>query len=170
MVDWWRNKDTSGGQIVEQTIHQFDIIRYVFDEPEMVYTMGTRGFVNEIEDYNTDDLSTTVVRFRNGALAAISTGCYATSGDSFESKIVFSARDARAELRILSDLKLYGYEDEVTADEEESEGFVEKGDGAMSASSTDGSVYKQDGDTGILCDRTFNDAALTEEGSKIQSP
>ncbi|NLC44448.1 MAG: Gfo/Idh/MocA family oxidoreductase [Clostridiales bacterium] len=171
MVDWWRNKDTSGGQIVEQTIHQFDIIRYVFDEPEMVFTMGTRGFVNEIEDYNTDDLSTTVVRFRNGALAAISTGCYATSGDSFESKIVFSARDSRAELRILSDLKLFGYEDEneVTADEE-SEGFVVKGDGGMGASNVEGIVYKQDGDAGILCDRTFIDAVITGDASKIRSP
>ena len=170
MVDWWRNKDTSGGQIVEQTIHQFDIIRYVFDEPEMVFTMGTRGFVNEIEDYNTDDLSTTVVRFRNGALAAISTGCYATSGDSFESKIVFSARDSRAELRILSDLKLFGYEDEneVTADEE-SEGFVVKGDGGMGASNVEGIVYKQDGDAGILCDRTFIDAVITGDASQIRS-
>jgi myo-inositol 2-dehydrogenase/D-chiro-inositol 1-dehydrogenase len=171
MVPWWRNKDTSGGQIVEQTIHQFDIIRYVFDEPEMVFTMGARGFVKEIEDYNTDDLSTTVVRFRNGALAAISTGCYATSGDSYESKIVFSARDSRAELRILTDLKLYGYQNEDQAPEEdESDGFVVKGDGAMSASSSGEIVYKQDGDAGILCDRTFIDAVITGDGSKIRSP
>lgn len=169
---WWKNKGTSGGQIVEQTIHQFDIIRYVFDEPEMVFSFGTRGFVNEFEDYDTDDLSITVVRFKSGALATISTGCYALSGEAADSKIVFSARDSRAELRILTDLKLFGYQDkdEESNKEEESEGFVVKGDGALSASDAGKIVYKQEGDAGILCDRTFIDAVITGDGSKIRSP
>ena len=47
-VFWWKDKDLSGGQIVEQTIHQFDIIRYTFGEPEEVCTYGTRGFVKGI--------------------------------------------------------------------------------------------------------------------------
>jgi len=167
---WWKKKDLSGGQIVEQTIHQFDIIRYVFDEPEMVFTLGTRGFVNDVEDYDTDDLSTTVVRFRSGALATISTGCYARSGDAADSKVVFSAKDARAELRILNDLKLFGCNEDTDTADDGSDGLVVKGDGSMTASNEGGIVYKQDGDAGLLCDRTFIDAVLTGDGSKIRSP
>ena len=170
-VPWWKNKATSGGQIVEQTIHQFDIIRYVFDEPELVFTLGTRGFINEISDYNTDDLSTTVVRFRNGALATISTGCYATSGDAADSKVVFSARDARAELRILDTLKVYGiHNDDEESKVTQTEGFVVKGDGGLTATNSGELIFRQDGDAGILCDRTFIDAVLTGDGSQIRSP
>jgi len=176
-VPWWRKKSTSGGQIVEQTIHQFDIIRYVFDEPELVFTLGTRGFVNDVEGYDTDDLSTTVVRFRSGALGTISTGCYAKSGDAAESKIVFSSRDARAELRILNDLRIFGYKDNLinkandsTQGDGKSDGFVIKGDGGFAASATGEITYKQEGDAGLLCDRTFIDAVITGDASKIRSP
>jgi predicted dehydrogenase len=31
-VWWWRRRDTSGGQAVEQTIHLFDLARYLFGE------------------------------------------------------------------------------------------------------------------------------------------
>jgi len=171
---WWKKRSTSGGQIVEQTIHQFDIIRYVFDEPDTVFTMGTKGFVTDIEGYDTEDLSTTVVRFKNGALAAISTGCYAKGGNAADSKIVFSSRDARAELRILNELKIFGYGDNnsnKSADgSTKSEGFVIKSDGALSASKTGEITYKQEGDAGVLCDRTFIDAVLTGDSSKIRSP
>ncbi len=173
-VEWWKKRSTSGGQIVEQTIHQFDIIRYVFDEPDEVFTMGTKGFVTDIEGYDTEDLSTTVVRFKSGALATISTGCYATSGNAADSKIVFSSRDARAELRILNDLKTFGYKDNINNNDgnngSKSEGFVIKGDGALTPSKTGEITYKQEGDAGILCDRTFIEAVLTGDGSKIRSP
>jgi myo-inositol 2-dehydrogenase/D-chiro-inositol 1-dehydrogenase len=176
-VPWWRKRSTSGGQIVEQTIHQFDIIRYVFDEPELVFTLGTRGFVTDIEGYDTEDLSTTVVRFKSGALAAISTGCYAKSGDAADSKIVFSSKYARAELRILDDLKIFGYKEDSSSEKSnkaensnKSEGFVIKGDGGFATTGTGEIIYKQEGDAGVLCDRTFIDAVITGDGSKIRSP
>ncbi|HBG76629.1 MAG TPA: hypothetical protein DDW86_06690 [Clostridiales bacterium] len=170
---WWKEKSLSGGQIVEQTIHQFDIIRYVFDEPEMVFTLGTRGFVKGIDGYDTDDLSTTVVRFHSGALATISTGCYAKSGEAADSKVVFSAKDGRAELRILNDLKLFGCRDSSGDSAKEDKGskeLVVQGDGTMTSSGSGGIVFKQEGDAGILCDRTFIDAAITGDGSRIRSP
>lgn len=168
---WWKKRSTSGGQIVEQTIHQFDTIRYVFGEPDTVFTMGTKGFVTNIEGYDTEDLSTTVVRFKNGALATISTGCYATGGNAADSKITFSARDARAELSILNKLELFGVKaDNGIAADNKSEGFVIKNDGALSVSSTGIITYKQEGDAGIHCDRTFIDAVLTGDDSKIRSP
>ncbi|MDI9498501.1 MAG: Gfo/Idh/MocA family oxidoreductase [Bacillota bacterium] len=174
---WWTDKVRSGGQIVEQTIHQFDIIRYLFDEPVEVFTYGTRGFVEGVPGYDTDDLTTTVVRFRNGALGTLSTGCYATGGDAADNKVTFSARDCRAELRILTDLRLVGTAAARAAgggggaeDGGGSGGLVVKGDGAMFASDDGGILLRETNRAGILCDRTFIDAVISGDGSKIRSP
>jgi len=168
-VFWWRNKDLSGGQIVEQTIHQFDIIRYVFDEPVEVCTYAARGFLTDVEGYNTDDISTTIVKYKNGALGIISTGDYATSGNSFNSKIVFSARDKRSELKILNKFEIFG-QAPVKADQADGKGFVVKGDGGLGAANNESIVYTQEGDAGILCDRTFIEAVISGDRSKIRSP
>lgn len=164
-AEWWKKRSTSGGQIVEQTIHQFDIIRYLCGEPDTVFTFGTKGFVKDIEGYDTEDLSTTVVRFKNGALASISTGCYATEGASFDSKIVFSAKDSRSELKILDSFSVYS----ANIGNDSEKGFIIKGDGALSASG-DTITYYQEGDAGILCDRTFIEGVISGDGSKIRSP
>ena len=166
-VFWWRDKDLSGGQAVEQTIHQFDIIRYVFGEPEEVCSYATRGFVKEWDNYNTDDCSVTIVKFKNGTIGTISTGDYATSGNSFDSKIIFSGRDKRAELKILGTFEIFG--EAPAAPKESDGGFVIKGDGALGAASKDTTLYRQDGDAGILCDRTFIEAVISGDGSKIRS-
>ena len=163
---WWRQKALSGGQIVEQTIHQFDIVRYVMGEPEEVCTYGTRGFVKSSADYDTDDCSVTIVKFQNGAIGTFSTGDYATSPNSFDSKLVFSAADKRAELKILSQLEIFGEKPPVT---EATEGFVIKGDGALGRASAESRLYTQQGNAGILCDRTFIEAVISGDGSKIRS-
>ena len=165
-VDWWRKRSTSGGQIVEQTIHQFDIIRYIYGEPDTVFTFGAKGFV-KMEDYDTEDLSTTVIKFRNGALGTIATGCYAETGEAFDSKVTFSAKNCRADLCILDRFTVHG---EMAAEDEESKGLILKNDGSMKKSAGEMTTYTQDGDAGILCDRTFIEAVISGNGSKIRSP
>jgi len=168
-VWWWRQKDISGGQIAEQTIHQFDIIRYMIGDPVEVFTYGARGYITDEEcpGYDTDDLSTTVVKFENGIIGVISTGCYAKSGNCLDSKVTFSTRDKRAELKILGTLKVYG--EKPAEPQKDAGGFVVKGDGAVAAAG-DALVYKQEGDAGVLCDRTFIEAVISGDGSKIRSP
>jgi myo-inositol 2-dehydrogenase / D-chiro-inositol 1-dehydrogenase len=165
-VPWWKKRTTSGGQIVEQTIHQFDLIRYVFDEPDTVFTMGTRGFVKGIDGYDTEDLTVTAVRFRSGALMSISTGCYAEGDEAFDSKITFSGPDARLDHYILYKADVFG---EAPANEEFT-GLVVKGDGSMRAAGLASASYADDGSAGALCDRTFVDAAITGDAAKIRSP
>ncbi|MBQ9115761.1 MAG: Gfo/Idh/MocA family oxidoreductase [Clostridia bacterium] len=170
MVEWWRNKDLSGGQAVEQTIHQFDIIRYVYGDPDTVFSMNATGLLNNPpEGYNTDDLSVTCVKFKNGTLGTISTGCYVETGDAYDSKVVFSSASSRAELKILGTLKIFGEKPQVK-DEDSEGGFVVKGDGGVGASSGDNKVYKQEGDAGILCDRTFIEAAIKGDPTAVRSP
>lgn len=167
-VHWWRKKDLSGGQAAEQTIHQFDMIRYMIGDPVEVFSYNARGIIGEKEwpGYDTDDMSITACKFSNGALCVISTGCYATSGNSFDSKITFSTRDKRMEHKILGTTLIYGEEEE--SDGKNSGGFVVKGDGALKAAG--GAIqYSNEGDAGVPCDRTFIEAVISGDGSKIRS-
>ncbi|MHB9033485.1 MAG: Gfo/Idh/MocA family protein [Anaerolineae bacterium] len=163
---WWRVRSLSGGQLVEQTIHQLDIIRYTLGEPEVVYSMSARGFI-DMPGYDTDDLSVSVVRFANGGLASISTGCYASAGAAFDSKITFGASDCRLDHYIISKVDIYGEKPAAP----EGSGLVVKGDGTLAAAGKEGvRTIKDDGSAGEACDRTFVDAAISGDPSKIRSP
>lgn len=164
-ISWWHNKSKSGGMLLESTIHQLDMIRYLFDEPDCVTTIGASGWVNK-EASDVEELTTTMIRFRNGALGVLSSGCYATEGASFDSNITFSARDKRAVHRILESLDIHEKEDFTPG---EIAYFVTKGDGGLSKSAKVTS-YKQEGDAGLECDRTFIEAVISGDSSKIRSP
>ena len=68
---WWRDKSKSGGQVVEQIIHIFDLARYLFGEPVHVYSMQENLFHQDVVDYTVEDASATVARFEGGGMAAI---------------------------------------------------------------------------------------------------
>jgi len=68
---WWRRKDKSGGQIVEQIIHTFDIVRYFLGEPTTVFSRMENIFHKDVEDYTVEDVSATVITFENGAVASV---------------------------------------------------------------------------------------------------
>ncbi|NLB42286.1 MAG: Gfo/Idh/MocA family oxidoreductase, partial [Clostridiales bacterium] len=74
-VYWWSSYATSGGQIVEQNIHLFDMVRYLFGEPARVYCAGARGIVNK-EGYDLHDYSSAVITFKNNVIATLFTGCF----------------------------------------------------------------------------------------------
>jgi predicted dehydrogenase len=73
---WWRRRAYSGGQVVEQAIHLFDIVRFLVGEPASVYSRQANFFHLDVPDYDVEDVSATVMGFSNGALAVI----YATNG------------------------------------------------------------------------------------------
>ena len=163
---WWTDKKLSGGQLTEQTIHNLDYIRYTFGEPDTVFSMATRGFVKEFQNYDTDDLTATVVRFKSGALATVATGCYATAGTAYDSKLTYSTRDKRADLYLLDRLDVYG-----EAEQKEKIGdLVIEGDGSLSNAAGEAETFRNEGDPGILCDKTFIEAVISGDGSKIRSP
>ena len=164
---WWKVKSLSGGQLVEQTVHNFDMIRYIMGDIKQVFSMATRGFVQGVDGYDTDDLTTTTIRFANGALGTVSTGCYATGGQCCDNTITFSAKDARLNHYIISKVDIYG---ETPVVQEEGASEVVKGDGKMSADGGQAITVRDNGDAGDLCDRTFVDAVLTGDASKIRSP
>jgi predicted dehydrogenase len=68
---WWRQKDKSGGQSVEQIIHTYDVMRYLIGEPEEVFCFAGNVFHPNVENYTSEDVSATSIRFKNGATVSI---------------------------------------------------------------------------------------------------
>lgn len=79
-VHWWRVKAESGGQIVEQTTHTFDLVRYLVGEPALVYAQGAKGLVADMPDYDVEDASTVAVRFASGAVGNLMSSCASRAG------------------------------------------------------------------------------------------
>lgn len=76
-VWWWRQRGKSGGQIVEQTTHLFDLVRYLCGEVSEVYAVASRGCMSNVKDYDVDDSSAVSLRLKNGASACVASTCCA---------------------------------------------------------------------------------------------
>lgn len=73
-ASWWREREKSGGQVVEQAIHLFDLMRY-FASPESnairVYSRQSNLFHRNVPGYTIEDVSATIVEFASGALGVV---------------------------------------------------------------------------------------------------
>ncbi len=170
-VPWWRIKAQSGGGLVECAIHQMDILRYLLGEPDTVFSIASRGYVTEdhCKNYDTDDLTVTVVKFKSGVTATMSVGCYSKNGASWESKMTFGSLESRMDYKLTHSVRLFGIAEEDIA--EDSAGGIISGDGMQKNNPNEkGIEIKNTVDFGTICDRTFVDAVLTGDGSKIRSP
>lgn len=87
-VAWWRVKAQSGGQIVEQTTHTFDLARYLVGEPKLVYAQGNRGYVKHMPGYDVEDSSTVAVQFASGAIGNLMSCCASRSGGGVHLTVV----------------------------------------------------------------------------------
>jgi len=75
-ANWWRMRDKSGGQLVEQVIHMVDLMRYLMGSPQTVYSLQNNLFHRDVADYTVEDVSGTVMGFKNGGIGVI----YASNG------------------------------------------------------------------------------------------
>ena len=71
--EWWHRKDQSGGQIVEQATHVFDLARYLVGEMEPIAAVGHRVPRPAYPDSDILDVTETSVRFASGAIGSFST-------------------------------------------------------------------------------------------------
>ncbi|MGD9518054.1 MAG: Gfo/Idh/MocA family protein [Armatimonadota bacterium] len=71
---WWRKMDQSGGQLVEQTTHQVDLIRYMMQdeivEVEARYALRTMA---DVEGLDIPDTQCVLFQCASGALGTLST-------------------------------------------------------------------------------------------------
>jgi len=140
---WWSTYATSGGQIVEQNIHLFDMLRYLFGEPAKVYCAAARGIVKR-EGYDLHDYSSAVVTFKNNIIATLFTGCYL--GRNVPNKNGLHIRCVDADIRYILRRSV----------EIDTGNHVE--------------IFYREEDQGVTEDRTFLDAVKANNPGLVKSP
>lgn len=144
-VPWWKDKKQSGGQVVEQNIHLFDMLRYFFGEADVVYSCAGRGIVKDVPGYNVEDYSATTMVFKNGVIATLFTGCYLEKDASNRGNgLRIMCSDSRVEYDLrhaVRFIKRYSLEEYITAE-----------------------------DQGMKADRTFIDAVKAKDPAMVRSP
>jgi predicted dehydrogenase len=73
--EWWTDEARSGGQMVEQTTHIFDLARYLVGEVSSVYAVAGRTARIEHPSSNISDVSTATLQFASGAVGNIASTC-----------------------------------------------------------------------------------------------
>lgn len=141
-VYWWPTYATSGGQIVEQNIHLFDMLRYLFGEPAKVYCVGARGIVKR-EGYDLHDYSSAVITFKNNIIATLFTGCYLENNVPTKNGIHIHCVDADIQYMLRQSVE------------------IDTGNKAE--------IFRTEIDQGITEDRTFLDAVKTKNPALVKS-
>ncbi|HYP20391.1 MAG TPA: Gfo/Idh/MocA family oxidoreductase [Chloroflexia bacterium] len=72
---WWQKEELSGGQMVEQTTHIFDMARVLVGEIEEVYGVGSRKDRQGFPDLDVCDVSAATLKFSTGAVGTMSSTC-----------------------------------------------------------------------------------------------
>lgn len=68
---WWRRKELSGGQVLEQTTHIFDLCRYLVGEVDKVYAEFATILNADKPNFTVEDVSVATLRFKNGAIGYV---------------------------------------------------------------------------------------------------
>ncbi len=72
---WWRRRELSGGQIVEQATHVLDLMRYLAGEAERVSAESHRGALADVPGCDVDDAVSVNLRFAGGTIANLLCSC-----------------------------------------------------------------------------------------------
>jgi len=80
---WWRRRELSGGQLVEQSTHQVDLARWFVGEVSSVYAKFGRQLNRDLPNFTIEDVSTVVMKFKNGAIGTLTSSCAAQEGGGF---------------------------------------------------------------------------------------
>lgn len=146
-VWWWQKKSTCGGQLVEQNIHLLDGLRYLYGEPLSIYATASTGIVrpgiDASPEYDTDDHSTAVIRFKNNVTATLVSGCY-SQGVRPNCGYVITLNDMVIDYRLRNNIILQ--------------------------TATETRDIKRNHDQTYAMDRAFMDAIKTGDRSLIRSP
>lgn len=99
---WWRTKEQSGGQFVEQCTHLVDLARDIVGEVTEVSAFSARGFIQGVDGFTGDDALAVNLRFSTGALGQFLTGCFprgeGTTGNRPGIGLSFASRTTQATL------------------------------------------------------------------------
>ena len=83
---WWGKFEISIGQMVEQTTHVFDLIRYFLGDVETVQAFGIKGVSDDIADF--EECTVCNLKFESGSVASITSTCVARAHENFATELV----------------------------------------------------------------------------------
>ena len=92
-VPWWRVMEQSGGQLVEMTTHQVDLMRALAGEIVEVSSRSDYRVLGDLPDFTIPDAQIALFQFESGAIGYLSTSCALTSGGG-RGDMEFVTRDA----------------------------------------------------------------------------
>jgi len=72
---WWTRRELSGGQLVEQTTHIFDLVRYLIGEPCRVFAAACSGRLSRCPDGDIDTASVATLQFAAPVVGVIASTC-----------------------------------------------------------------------------------------------
>jgi predicted dehydrogenase len=91
---WWRRYEQSGGQLVEMTTHQVDLLRWCMGEVASVAASYSFNRLHrDLAEITVPDSQAVLLRFHSGASATISTACAA--GSAGQGGVSFLLREAK---------------------------------------------------------------------------
>ena len=83
---WWGKFEVSRGQMVEQTTHVFDLIRYFLGDVANVHAYGIKGVSDDITDF--EECTVCNMQFESGGVGNITSTCVARAHDNFATELV----------------------------------------------------------------------------------
>ncbi len=84
---WWRDPKIGGGQLVEQSIHCYDLARYFFGDAKTVVGFKDKLTHERFADYHVDDASAATILFKNRGIASL---CASNCADPTKGSTLFS--------------------------------------------------------------------------------
>ena len=73
---WWLYKDKGGGQVIEQSTHVFDLMRFlVGDVTGVAAEIDNLIIGKEVEHMTGEDFSIVMMRFKSGAMGVVCSSC-----------------------------------------------------------------------------------------------
>jgi len=126
-VAWWRRMEQSGGQMVEQTTHIFDLARYLCGDVTEVYAAYANRSSKDIPEFNIHDVGAATLKFASGAIGAMSNTCLLSVPYTVGLHVI--AKDLVVEihgdLRVIEPGHTEAFTSGVNAMQEENRAFIE---------------------------------------------
>lgn len=89
---WWRVREQSGGQVLEQLIHIIDLVRAFMGEPDTAYARTANLFHRETPGYDVQDVSAIIFGWDDGRLASLTANNIAVPGQWVKGWSLFAER------------------------------------------------------------------------------
>lgn len=83
---WWGKFEVSRGQMVEQTTHVFDLIRYFLGDVKSVQAFGLKNVSQDIADF--EECTVCNLKFNSGAVASITSTCVSRAHENFATELI----------------------------------------------------------------------------------